>query len=231
MPWRKRRPVYSTAWSTPIGWSRWSRPTTASMTNSGRPWPRPTCLVWPCLKVWAAADLGLTELCLVLEAQGRVVAPVPLWATVVLGAFRWPGSELSRMRQAWLPEVAAGHRRCSSAAVTGSSQSVTRTTPRRGRQQTARLRVARCRIRRAVWSRGRPHHRAGPHRRWRSAAWPWSTPPRPASRSERAETTNREICTHLHLDGVRIEADDVVAHPGPDRTTDRPRSSSCSKPP
>ena len=26
------------------------------------------------------------ELCLLLEAQGNVVAPVPLWATLVLGA-------------------------------------------------------------------------------------------------------------------------------------------------
>ena len=32
------------------------------------------------------SGLGLTELCLVLEQQGRAVAPVPLWATVVLGA-------------------------------------------------------------------------------------------------------------------------------------------------
>ncbi len=30
--------------------------------------------------------LGLTELCLLLEAQGRCVAPVPLWPTLVLGA-------------------------------------------------------------------------------------------------------------------------------------------------
>ena len=29
---------------------------------------------------------GLTELCLLLEAQGNAVAPVPLWATLVLGA-------------------------------------------------------------------------------------------------------------------------------------------------
>ena len=28
----------------------------------------------------------MVELCLLLEAQGRVVAPVPLWSTLVLGA-------------------------------------------------------------------------------------------------------------------------------------------------
>ncbi len=32
------------------------------------------------------AGYGLLELCLLLEAQGNVVAPVPLWSTLVLGA-------------------------------------------------------------------------------------------------------------------------------------------------
>ncbi len=32
------------------------------------------------------AGYGLMELCLLLEAQGNAVAPVPLWATLVLGA-------------------------------------------------------------------------------------------------------------------------------------------------
>ncbi len=35
---------------------------------------------------YGGSGLGLTEVCLVLEQQGRAVAPVPLWATVVLGA-------------------------------------------------------------------------------------------------------------------------------------------------
>ena len=32
------------------------------------------------------SGFGMVELCLILEQQGRRVAPVPLWATVVLGA-------------------------------------------------------------------------------------------------------------------------------------------------
>ena len=32
------------------------------------------------------AGYGLMELCLLLEAQGNAVAPVPLWSTLVLGA-------------------------------------------------------------------------------------------------------------------------------------------------
>ena len=32
------------------------------------------------------SGFGIIELCLLLEQQGRVVAPVPLWPTLVLGA-------------------------------------------------------------------------------------------------------------------------------------------------
>ena len=54
------------------------------------------------------AGYGLLELCLLLEAQGNVVAPVPLWSTLVLGALPLArfGSEAQRAR--WLPGVVAG---------------------------------------------------------------------------------------------------------------------------
>jgi 3-oxocholest-4-en-26-oyl-CoA dehydrogenase beta subunit len=51
--------------------------------------------------------LGLVELCLVLEQQGRVVAPVPLLATVTAAmAIAELGS--AEQRSTWLPRVAAG---------------------------------------------------------------------------------------------------------------------------
>jgi len=52
--------------------------------------------------------LGLLELCLLLEEQGRAVTPVPLWPTLVLGALPLNlfGSEAQRQR--WLPGVASG---------------------------------------------------------------------------------------------------------------------------
>ena len=53
------------------------------------------------------AGLGLTEVALVLEAQGRVVAPVPYWATqaaaLPIAAFGTPEQE-----RAWLPGVVDG---------------------------------------------------------------------------------------------------------------------------
>src|SRR5215469_13046662 len=70
--------------------------------------------------------LGLTELCLLLEAQGRCVAPIPLWPTLVLGALplaRW-GSAAQASR--WLPQVAAGDVFLT-AALTGTAESPTGT--------------------------------------------------------------------------------------------------------
>jgi alkylation response protein AidB-like acyl-CoA dehydrogenase len=54
------------------------------------------------------SGLGFLEACLVLEQQGRVVAPVPLWATVVLGALPIAEFGTAEQRHAWLPGVAAG---------------------------------------------------------------------------------------------------------------------------
>ena len=54
------------------------------------------------------SGLGLTELCLVLEQQGRAVAPVPLWATVVLGALPVGRFGTPEQKARWLPAVAAG---------------------------------------------------------------------------------------------------------------------------
>ena len=54
------------------------------------------------------SGLGVLELCLILEQQGRVVAPVPLWATVALGALAIAEWGTPEQRQAWLPGVVAG---------------------------------------------------------------------------------------------------------------------------
>ena len=50
-------------------------------------------------------------------------------------------------------------------------------------------------------------------------SWPWSTRRPTGVTVERAVTTNREIHPHLHLDGVTVVADDLLAggDPGPGR--------------
>lgn len=54
------------------------------------------------------AGLGLVELCLVLEQQGRRVAPVPLWATLVVGALALAELGTAEQQQRWLPGVVSG---------------------------------------------------------------------------------------------------------------------------
>jgi acyl-CoA dehydrogenase len=54
------------------------------------------------------SGLGLAELCLLLEQQGRRVAPVPLWPTLVLGTLAIAEFGSPEQQQAWLPGVATG---------------------------------------------------------------------------------------------------------------------------
>jgi alkylation response protein AidB-like acyl-CoA dehydrogenase len=51
---------------------------------------------------------GLTELCVLLEEVGRVVAPVPVLPTLVLGALPIAESGTDAQRRDWLAPVAAG---------------------------------------------------------------------------------------------------------------------------
>ena len=54
------------------------------------------------------SGLGLVELCLLLEEQGRRVAPVPLWPTLVLGALPLAEFGSPEQQRRWLPGVASG---------------------------------------------------------------------------------------------------------------------------
>jgi acyl-CoA dehydrogenase len=54
------------------------------------------------------SGLGLIELCLLMEQQGRRVAPVPLWPTLVLGALAIAEFGTAEQQKAWLPGVARG---------------------------------------------------------------------------------------------------------------------------
>jgi alkylation response protein AidB-like acyl-CoA dehydrogenase len=54
------------------------------------------------------SGLGFFELCILLEEVGRAVAPIPAWATLVLGAQPLDQFGSSAQRQRWLPGVSAG---------------------------------------------------------------------------------------------------------------------------
>jgi alkylation response protein AidB-like acyl-CoA dehydrogenase len=59
--------------------------------------------------------LGLTELCMILEEQGRRVAPIPLFASLVLGGLPIAEFGSAQQQQRYLPALAAGKTKFSAA--------------------------------------------------------------------------------------------------------------------
>lgn len=68
------------------------------------------------------SGLGLIETCVVLAAQGRHVAPIPLWPTLCVGVPALTQYGTGEQKQKWLPEVISG--RCIlTAALEGANGS------------------------------------------------------------------------------------------------------------
>ena len=159
------------------------------------------------------AGYGMVELCLLLEAQGAVVAPVPLWATLVLGALPVARFGSDQLRAALLPGVTAGATILSAAladvaddiAVGGPGRPTVGAETGDGGSLTVS---------------GTAHAVPYAHvadRVLLPVATPGGTvvvavdPHDPGVTVERALTTNREVHPHLHLDSVVVGPDDVLA--------------------
>jgi alkylation response protein AidB-like acyl-CoA dehydrogenase len=162
---------------------------------------------------------GMVELALVLEAHGRSVAPLPLWATLACGAMPIAEFGSEPLQAALLPGVVAGET-VLSAALTDVAGDI------------------------AIGGTGRPGVAAaatdgGITLAGTAFAVPFAhvadrvivpatlgddgvvlavIDPRAAGVTiERAVTTNREIHPHLHLDGVAVATDDLLAGGDPGR--------------
>ena len=59
---------------------------------------------------FGGTDLGFLALCLLLREVGRTVAPVPAYASLVLGALPLARFGSDTQKQAWLPGIATGDR-------------------------------------------------------------------------------------------------------------------------
>jgi len=161
------------------------------------------------------SGLGLTELCLVLEQQGRAVAPVPLWATTVLGALPIARFGTPDQRARWLPEVALGEVRLSAALNEVAASAHNHPTMLAERDGDGwRLRgtafavpqahvAARVLVPATVDGAGDD-----------SVIVALVDPTAPGATLERAITTDRQIHPHVHLDGLAVGPVDVLAGPG-----------------
>ena len=156
---------------------------------------------------------GMVELCLILEAQGRSVAPVPLWATLVLGVL--PIGEFgSDHLLGLLPGVTAGDTVLTAAladvaddlAVGGPGRPSVRATPSGGGYRLTGTASAvpwahvadRVLVPAALDDGGVLVAVVDPRADGVTQAW--------------AETTNREIHPHLTFD-LDVVADDLLATP------------------
>jgi 3-oxocholest-4-en-26-oyl-CoA dehydrogenase beta subunit len=169
-------------------------------------------------EAYGGGGYGMVELAILLEGQGRVVAPVPLWATIALGAMPIAEFGSEALKSAVLPGVVAGDT-ILTAALAGVADDIARGGPGRP----------------AVAGKSDPD---GLVLSGTAFAVPYGhvadrvlvpvavddgvvvaviDPSADGVIIERAVTTNREVHPHLHLDGVVVAADHVLA--GGDPTT------------
>jgi acyl-CoA dehydrogenase len=154
------------------------------------------------------SGLGPVELCLILEQQGRVVAPVPVWATVALGALPIAEFGTAAQRDAWLPGVVAGDvyltAALSEAGVNDVFRPQVRATRTAGGWRLDGLKVsvpaahvaARVLVPAAIDGDGDAEPRVGVF---------LVDPVGAGVTVERAVTTNREVQPHLHFDSAPAE--------------------------
>jgi 3-oxocholest-4-en-26-oyl-CoA dehydrogenase beta subunit len=157
------------------------------------------------------AGYGLTELCLLLEAQGNVVAPVPLWATLVLGVL--PIAQFGTLTQQtrWLPGVVAGDV-ILTAALAGSASSVSGLPSIEASREGERW-VLNGTEQVVPYAHVADRIVVPTHTVDGDVVIVLLDPQAKGVTLERTVTTNREVHPHLHTAGVIVGDDDVVVGP------------------
>ncbi len=163
------------------------------------------------------AGYGLTELCLLLEAQGNAVAPVPLWATLVLGALPVAHFGSDDQRARWLPGVVSGDV-ILTAALTGTAASPTSAPAVRATAagdgwvlEGIELAVPQAHLAARIVVPARADDGG--------VLLALVDPQATGVWLERTVTTNREIHPHLHLAEVALGPEDILVGPDLGRAT------------
>lgn len=169
-------------------------------------------------EAFGGGGYGMVEAALVLEVQGRTVAPIPLLPTLVLGAMPVAAFGSDALRAALLPGVVTGHT-VLTAALTDVASDIATGGP--GRPQVVAEPVAG-----GLRLTGRAFAVPAAHVADRVLVPAASDdgvvvaavdPRSDGVTLERAVTTNREVHPHLRLDGVTVSADDLLAGGDPRR--------------
>ncbi len=172
----------------------------------------------PVPEAFGGGGYGMVEVALVLEAQGRTVAPVPLVPTLVLGAMPVAQFGAEPLKAGLLPGVASGDI-VLSAALADVAGDIATGGPGRP-AVTARAADGGLVLSGTAFAVPAAHvaDRVLVPASIDGGVVVAAVDPRATGVTiERATTTNREIHPHLHLDGVTVGADDVFAGGDPTR--------------
>jgi acyl-CoA dehydrogenase len=147
--------------------------------------------------------LGIMELCLLLEQQGRRLAPVPLWPTLALGALPLAEFGDDEQRARWLPAVAAGDAVLTAAlAEPGANNPLATSVSARADGRAWRLDGTKPSVPAGLVADRVLVPAITGHR---TLGVFLVDPSGPGVTLERAETTNREWHPHVTLDGAPAE--------------------------
>jgi 3-oxocholest-4-en-26-oyl-CoA dehydrogenase beta subunit len=171
---------------------------------------------------YGGGGLGMVESALVLEAQGRVVAPVPLWATTVLGAMPIAEFGSEPLRNALLPSVVSGQT-VLTAALTDVAGDLA--VGGEGRPSVSATQLGSGGVKLTGVVREVPFAHVAdrvlvPAVLGDGVVVAALDPGAKGVRRERAVTTNREIHPHLHLDEVEVAEEGLLAGGDPSRGRD-----------
>jgi alkylation response protein AidB-like acyl-CoA dehydrogenase len=146
---------------------------------------------------------GLTELAILMEEVGRTVAPVPLFATLVVGAQALQAFGSEEQKKQWLPKVAAGEAILTAALarVAGSEVSASRD-GESWRLSGERMLVEAAHVADRILV---------PATTEKGTVIFLVDPAAPGASLERVETTDLSIRPTLQLQGVAVTEADVLA--------------------
>jgi alkylation response protein AidB-like acyl-CoA dehydrogenase len=163
-------------------------------------------------EAYGGGGYGMVELAILLEGQGRSVAPIPLWATVALGAMPIAEFGSEALKSAVLPGVVSGEV-ILTAALAGVADDIAR--GGEGRPAVAGKSGSDGMVLTGTAFAVPYGHVADrvlvPVALDDGMVIAVIDPKAEGVTVERATTTNREIHPHLHLDGVVVAADDLLA--------------------
>jgi acyl-CoA dehydrogenase len=161
------------------------------------------------------SGLGMIEVCLLLQEQGRTLAPVPVHAGVILGALPLAAFGTDAQKDAWLPGILDGSVIVTAALEEPSSVDAeaprTTATPRSGGWV---LDGVKCAVPAGTVAARVLVPATAPDG---SVTVFLVDPMSPGVRRDHAETTDRQRVGHLTLDGVVVAPGDVVGGEGAGR--------------